>query len=171
MGFSRNEDILQAIVDGTSSSELPNPQSREERLLHAILDKINAGGGGGSGGPGLSIHICSANEYDAVTGIPTVASPSETTFYLVPASDDGNDLYDEWVYVDGNWEKFGSRGSVSGMLSDLSDVTIAGVDDKQALVYDTTTNRWKNVALNSVCFIQEGEEDFILDGGDASDLT
>ena len=44
---SRNEAILQAILDGTSSSELQRPQSRNEDLLQKILDKLNEGGGGG----------------------------------------------------------------------------------------------------------------------------
>lgn len=41
--MSRNEDILQAIIDGTDVSELPSPQSRNEALLMQILDKINSG--------------------------------------------------------------------------------------------------------------------------------
>jgi len=170
MATSRNEDILQAMVDGTSSSELPKPQSREERLLHAILDKMNEGGGGG-GGSGLSIHICSANEYNAITGVPTIQNPSETTFYMVPTGNAENDLYQEWVYVDNKWEKFGSATSITTTLASLADVTLLVPDDNQALIYDATSNRWRNKTLNSVCFIQDGEEDFVLDGGKASDLT
>ena len=56
----------------------------------------------------LQIHICSASEYDAATGIPTVANPDAKTFYLVPDSDEGNNLYIEWVYVNRKWEQFGS---------------------------------------------------------------
>ena len=205
MGASRNEDILQAMIDGTDSSALPKPQSREERLLHAILDKMNTGGGGGGGG--LSIHICTNSEYNHITGVPTIDNPSETTIYMVPIEgnhqyfnydgyynvitnqDDSqnngssnfgdfngntisdNDLYQEWVYVDGNWEKFGSDTSISTTLASLADVTILAPGTDQALVYDATSNRWINKTLNSVCFIQDGEEDFILDGGKASDLT
>ena len=43
---SRVEDILQAMIDGTESSELPKPQSRNEDLLLQVLDKMNEGGGG-----------------------------------------------------------------------------------------------------------------------------
>ena len=46
---SRVEDILQAMIDGTESSELPKPQSRNEDLLLQVLDKMNEGGGGGAG--------------------------------------------------------------------------------------------------------------------------
>ena len=101
---SRVEDILMAIINGTSSSELPPPQSRNEALLLRVLDKINEGGGGS-----LPIHICTSDEYDHTTGVPTVSSPDEGTLYLVPASSatTGN-LFDEWVYVDSAWEKVGS---------------------------------------------------------------
>ena len=55
----------------------------------------------------MSIHICTAQEYDAQTGIPTIANPDASTFYLVPGGDAPN-LYIEWVYVNNAWEKFGS---------------------------------------------------------------
>ena len=41
---SRTEAILTAMLDGTPSSELPPPQSRNEDLMLQVLDKINAGG-------------------------------------------------------------------------------------------------------------------------------
>lgn len=43
---SRVETLLKAIIDGTDSSELPKAQSRNEALLLEVLDKINEGGGG-----------------------------------------------------------------------------------------------------------------------------
>lgn len=56
----------------------------------------------------LQIHICSVSEYDAATGVPTIANPDTKTFYLVPDSDEGDNLYIEWVYVNRKWEQFGS---------------------------------------------------------------
>ena len=38
--MSRNEDILQAIINGTSASELPDPQSRNEALLMQVLEML-----------------------------------------------------------------------------------------------------------------------------------
>lgn len=101
---SRVEDILMAIINGTSSSELPPPQSRNEALLLRVLDKINEGGGGS-----MPVHICTSDEYNHTTGVPTITNPDEGTLYLVPASSatTGN-LFDEWVYVDSAWEKVGS---------------------------------------------------------------
>lgn len=55
----------------------------------------------------MSIHICTAQEYDSQTGIPTIANPDASTFYLVPGGE-GNNLFIEWVYVNNTWEKFGA---------------------------------------------------------------
>ena len=172
MGMSRNEDILQAMIDGTDSSSLPKPQSREEHLLLAILDKMNTGGGGGDGsGGGLSMHFCSANEYNQITGVPTITDPSETTFYLVPTGSGENDLYDEWVYIDGNWERFGSGSHVSGSIASLSDTVIVAPQDSQTLVYDDTAKKWINRTLLPICFADRvvDEDDTIFDSGSIDD--
>ena len=55
----------------------------------------------------MAIHICTAQEYDAQTGIPTITNPDAATFYLVPGGDAPN-LYVEWAYVNNAWEQFGS---------------------------------------------------------------
>ena len=61
-----------------------------------------------NGSPGhLALHICTQNEYNSETGIPTIQTPDQDTFYLVPGGSN-EDLYVEWMYIDGNWEKFGS---------------------------------------------------------------
>lgn len=207
MGFSRNEDILQAMIDGTDSSSLPKPQSREERLLHAILDKMNGGGGGGGGG-GLSIYVCASNEYNHGTGVPTIENPSETTIYLVPiegthqysdyngeynilsnqngsqnAGNDNvgesgenivsdNDLYQEWVYIDSSWEKFGSGSHVTSSLASLSDVMALAPQDGQTIVYDSELGKWKNVELRDFCFADanDGTQSYVVGGARASDL-
>ena len=171
MGNSRNEDILQAMIDGTDSSALPKPQSREEKLLHAILDKINAGGGGEGSGSGLSMHFCTVNEYNQITGVPTIENPSETTFYLVPTGTGENDLYDEWVYVDGNWERFGSGSHVVASLASLSDVVALAPQDGQTIVYDSELGKWKNVKLQSFCLVDpdDNENDIIFDSGSIDD--
>lgn len=184
MGFSRNEDILQAIIDGTSSSELPKPQSREEKLLHAILDKINAGGGGDGGG--LSIHFCTEDEYNQITGVPTVENPSDTTFYLVPTGTGDNNLYDEWVYVNGNWEHFGS-GSPKETYDGTyyidpdtdSSAPIRGVITNpqagQTLIFDAENRQWVNADSESgkTYTFSEGEVDgaFKVASSDGTEQT
>lgn len=139
MGMSRNEDILQAIIDGGDSSAFLPPQSREESLLLQILDKMSGGGAG------ISIHICSSDEYNPYTLVPTVTNPDSETFYLVPAASGGNDIYDEWMYVDYNWEKFGSGGAVAIFyLSSLNDVDIYNPSNGQVLVYNSALEKWIN---------------------------
>ena len=64
----------------------------------------------GSSGDVISldfIHICGNNEYDSVTLVPTITEPEENIFYLVPKSESEYDLFNEWIYIDGVWEKFG----------------------------------------------------------------
>ena len=120
---SRGEAILRAIIDGGSASDLPAPQSRVEALLLELLES----GAGGS----LAIHVCTVDEYDAETGVPTVQDPDEKTIYLVPGDNEtGSDLYIEWIYVDSNWEQFGSA------TIDLSDYALKS--DLTGVVYNNT---------------------------------
>lgn len=92
--------------------------------------------GGGSGGGTVSadiIHICSQNEYDASTGLPTVEEPEENVFYLVPSGDDeSSNLFDEWVYVNEAWEQFGS--GVVGPAGEDYVLTEEDKDDIAAIV-------------------------------------
>ena len=68
---------------------------------------VAAGGGGGGESGGLSIHICSANEYDSNTKTPTITAPAADTIYLVPTGSTTGDLFSEWIYVDSAWERIG----------------------------------------------------------------
>ena len=73
----------------------------------------------------FEIHICSSEEYDSTTRIPTIQTPDEKTFYLVPTEDGTSpDLFTEWVYVNGAWEMFGS--AKIDLSEYLTDVTIGG---------------------------------------------
>lgn len=108
MSVSRNEAILQAILNDEDLSGLGIPQSREEALLLGVLAKIRNGGGSGGSVPDL-IHICTSGEYNQITGIPTVSIPNRNTLYLVPTSSSAQgNLFDEWVYANNNWEQVGS---------------------------------------------------------------
>ena len=59
------------------------------------------------------IHICAQDEYDSVTGMPTIEDPLSNTFYLTPGGSETNDLYNEWIWLedDEEWEKFGSAAA------------------------------------------------------------
>ena len=56
--MGRNEDILQAIIDGTGSGNLPEPQSRNEALLMALLEKLDSS-------PAI-VEVISNAEIDAI---------------------------------------------------------------------------------------------------------
>lgn len=59
------------------------------------------------------IHICAQDEYDSITGMPTIEDPLSNTFYLTPGGSETNDLYNEWIWLedDEEWEKFGSAAA------------------------------------------------------------
>lgn len=95
---SRTEEILQNALGEEYDV---TPQSRVEKLLEQIFE------GGGAGKGGFEVHICASGEYDATTKVPTIATPDPKTLYLVPSSDTAGNLFDEYIYVDNKWEKFG----------------------------------------------------------------
>jgi len=65
------------------------------------------------------------------------------TLYFVQ-SDDGYELYLGASLVAG-----GSDVSAAN-LDDLADVLIASVSDKQLLVYDATSEKWKNASIQTL---------------------
>ncbi len=111
---SRVENILQAIIDGTSSSTLPPAQSRNEMLLIQVLNKVNELAAAASKS---HVHICSNSEYNHETGVPTVSNPDADVLYLVPNSGSGTDIYAEWIYANDAWEQVGSASV--GLVSDV----------------------------------------------------
>lgn len=84
---------------------------------------ISSSSGESGGGSSSGIHICAQDEYDSVTGMPTIEDPLSNTFYLTPGGDETNDLYSEWIWLeeDEEWEKFGTAAS------GVSDVQVNGV--------------------------------------------
>ena len=147
MGMSRSEDILQAMVDGSDPSSLPEPQSRVESLLFALLHKINSD-------DGLSIHFCSADEYDHVSGVPTIENPSETMFYLVPTGSYENDMYDEWIYIEGNWERFGGGLHIANATQ--STAGLMSASDKTKLDTNVYTKAEVDSAISKIVLEKYG---------------
>ena len=68
------------------------------------LGASNSGSSSSTGG--LSIHICTQNEVS--NGLPNIQDPDETTIYLVSAGNESGNLYEEYIYANENWEKFGT---------------------------------------------------------------
>jgi len=84
---------------------------------------VAAGGGGGGESGGLSIHICSANEYDSTTKTPTITAPAADTIYLVPTGSTTGDLFSEWIYVDSAWERIGGTSIDLSQYATKTDLT------------------------------------------------
>ena len=96
---------IQAMLDVPSNSDLTS-----------AISSLNT----------MRIHICTAQEYNAETGAPTIQTPDTQTLYLVPGGE-GNNLYVEWAYVGNAWERFGS-----------ADLDLSGYALKTDTVLDTT---------------------------------
>lgn len=70
---------------------------------HDILAGASSSGNTPSG---LMLHICTQNEVS--NGNPNIEFPLETELYLVPSGAESGNLYDEYIWVNGAWELFGS---------------------------------------------------------------
>ena len=107
--------------------------------------------GGGSGEITLDlIHICSSEEYNSSTKVPTIEDAEVNKIYLVPNNSNGNNLFDEWIYADDAWEKIGG-GNINIPISDVqvngtsivsngvANMPIASVSDLGVVKIDTNS--------------------------------
>ena len=82
--------------------------------------EVNFKSGGGSGSGGVTIHICSSSEYSVSTRIPIISNPDASTFYLVPAADGASpNMFVEYIYVNNEWEMFGSVAIDTNVVTDV----------------------------------------------------
>lgn len=61
-----------------------------------------------SGLKGFEIVILEDGEYTAEK-VPSIANPKDSTFYLVPSGNNGNNNYNEYIYVNNAWEMVGAK--------------------------------------------------------------
>ena len=109
-------------VIGTTAIVLSN----EEEVMEVFISNSKHewksfafSGSSGNSSSGLIIYICSQNEVS--NGLPNVSIPSETTLYLVPGTQGTNNLYEEYIWANNAWEKFGV--STSNIIASLIDDT------------------------------------------------
>ena len=114
----------------------------------------------GSGGfltPALSLHICTEEEVDE--GMPNIAVPEENTIYFVPTSEEENNLYTEYIYVDGEWEKLGGAAlDLTGYATEnyvttaIGNIDLSTKADKANTVLDNTLsiNRKANSTVGAL---------------------
>lgn len=101
------------------------------------------------------IHICASGEYDSQSLIPTILDPEENVFYLVPNNGSNNDLFDEWIYTNGQWEKFGI-----GKIDIQNELNMA-IENK-AVIYNeaqTLTDTQQETARGNIGAASEGDVD------------
>lgn len=108
-----------------------------------------SGGNKGEQLPAMTIHVCSSSEVDAETGFPTISEPIENMLYLVPAQDPSSgNLYDEYVYLNNSWEKFGSGQVAAAVQADWqeNDNTAASYVQNRPGGYTIIDKEWTTVA-------------------------
>lgn len=90
----------------------------------AVVDYVRDFGGSG-GGAGLTFKILVSGEYNENTGIPSIGGIS-SVIYLVPNGNAGSDIYNEYIYVNDNFECIGSTAvDLSGYIKkdDMKEMT------------------------------------------------
>ena len=122
-------------------------------------------GGSSSTTAGLDIHICTSEEVNSQTGLPDIDLPDESTIYLVPASETSDNLYEEYIYVNDNWEMFGS-GNIGNNLP----ITYNYQAETVLEFNDITMSEYNNVIIDDITKLREGpatlwigEEEYPLD--------
>ena len=114
------------------------------------LSLLTMGGNSNSSAPSTVdlLHVLTANEYDAVTHIPTIAYPETNIVYLVPsANQDDNNLFDEWIYTGESWERFGGASVSANIQPDWEQ------NDENAADY----------IKNRICYTGEPTEETLVD--------
>lgn len=110
--MSTHEDRIEKTlgsITGDFSGDIPAPESRIEVLLHKILESKVDGG--------FRSIVLSSSQYD-LTRKPIIDDPEEGVIYLVPNGDDGDNTFDEWMYLNDSFEKIGS--STANILPDVT---------------------------------------------------
>ena len=119
VGVERVEAAQQAIEDmgATAQTLQPGSQATVTKTVDPETGAVTLHfgvpqgiqGPPGEPGSGVAVHICTSDEYDATTRVPTIQNPEENIFYLVPAEDgETHNMFVEWIYTGNEWEIFGN---------------------------------------------------------------
>ena len=145
---SRNEDILQAMIDGTEASTLPPPQSRNEALLLQVLDKMNgldpsgdaekAAESAEEAAASAQQAAVSATQAQAAAAIASAYAPSDT----LPAAD--------VVSCD-----YGVEGNMSSVIAEINPIQdLHGYSNPWPAgggknLIDNSASAWEDNGINS----------------------
>lgn len=95
------------------------PHNTNRAVLRSMLTTIEESG--------FKTHICSSGEYDT-NGLPIIEKPDEKTVYLVPDDDDENNLYKEYVWIDDDWELFGTANGLRNLVDGSAAGSVRGIN-------------------------------------------
>ena len=95
------------VLQGTNDS-MEVYMADSDKEWHDIMSMGGSSSGSDSTPAGLSIHVCSVSE--VTNGKPNIEFPSEDTLYLVSSGNTTGNLYNEYIYVNSDWELFGGAG-------------------------------------------------------------
>lgn len=107
-------------------------------------------------------------DVEIVTELPSVGDP-HTIYFILKQDSSTGDVYDEWMYIDGNWEMVGNT------QIDLSDyATINYVDEQIEAVIGASNSDIEGKETEDFTFVQtlpvSGEEDqLVIIKGDNAD--
>ena len=107
-------------------------------------------------------------QVEIVTELPSVGDP-HTIYFILKSDSSTGDVYDEWMYIDGNWELVGNT------QIDLSDyATINYVDEQIETLIGNANSEIDGKETEDFTFVQtlpaEGEEDqLVVIKGDNTD--
>lgn len=147
-------EILPLVDGGVASKVIDDTSIRYDRTWssHKIFSEL--------ADAGFDVEI--------VQELPNVGDP-HTIYFILKSDASIGDTYDEWMYIDGNWEKVGNTGV------DLSDyATIDYVDEQIEAVIGAANSDIDGKETIDITFVQtlpqSGDEDqYVIIKGDNSD--
>ena len=101
----------------------------------AVYNYVAAAIAGANGA--MSRRILESGEFDASTGIPTVAG-DDNTLYFVPTDGDDNNVYKEYIFINGKFEFIGTTEvDMTGYVkeTDLTEISAEEVNALWASVF------------------------------------
>lgn len=115
-----------------SADKDSDAKTASAKAVHSYVAAAIAGANGG-----MAKQILTSGEYDESTGLPTVTG-DENVLYFVPANGEGNNVYNEYMFINGNFEFIGTTETdLTGYVkeSDLSEITAEEVNALWASVF------------------------------------
>lgn len=162
---SRIEEVLESAIEGKKYDK--KPLSRIEELL---IEWSESGGGVSPEEVAKQIEDALLDYYDktetyskeevkeivstipkfsieVVDELPTI-DISSTTVYLLKSGEETSNLYDEYIYVKGSWEKLGTQSvDLSGYMTNTMAYRI--YDSLSSRITDNTNLMYSNFVQNS----------------------